>query len=212
MKNAQTNNFLILVVADNNVVIGQFAFISGFSRIVKVDVGYVCLSIIGHIKIPFGQKDMQLRSISESDFHQIDGSRQVIADEHPRRFAALDLDETQRIYGLGWNSELIEPEIALSADGQIAWVGVDQYLTAVETATGHIRTALKLHTNLLQIMVMERLTAVRTETEVLLFNPDFSILLTKSFPDITEGISIEGDKLKIDFLEGNSMMLCLKLG
>ena len=155
---------------------------------------------------------MKLKSISESEFQQLDGSRQVIADEHPRRFAALDLDDIQRIYGFAWNSELIEPEIALSADGQIAWVGVDQYLTAIEIATGRIHIALKLHTNLLQILAMERITAILAETEILLFNSDFSIFLTKSFPDITEKISIEGDKLKICFLEGNSLMLSLSTG
>jgi len=36
---------------------------------------------------------MKLQSISELDFHQIDGSRQLIADEYSRKFASLDLGE-----------------------------------------------------------------------------------------------------------------------
>ncbi|PSB46525.1 hypothetical protein C7B80_13150 [Cyanosarcina cf. burmensis CCALA 770] len=155
---------------------------------------------------------MKLQSISESDFHQIDGSRQVIVDEYPRRFASLDLGERVGVYGLGWNSDLIEPEVVVSADGHTVWVGVDQYLTAIEVATGRIRVALKLHTNLLQILILERLTAVRTETEIFLFNPDFSIFLNKGFPNITEDISVEGDKLMIHFLDEDSLTLDLQTG
>jgi len=113
---------------------------------------------------------------------------------------------------LSWNSELIEPEIVLSTDGQTVWVGVDQYLAAIERGNGRIRVALKLHTNLLQILAMDRLTAVRTETEILLFNPDFSIFINKGFPDITEELLTEGDKLVIRFLEGDSLTLDLPTG
>ncbi len=155
---------------------------------------------------------MKLLSISESDFNSYDGSRQVIADEHPRKFATLDLGEPLGCYGLGWNSELIDPEVVISADGQTIWVGVDQYLAAIALATGRIRIALKLHTNLLEIIALERLTAVRAETEILLFNPDFSIFIDKGFPDITEEISIFDDKLEIRFMEGYVLTLDLKTG
>jgi hypothetical protein len=155
---------------------------------------------------------MKLQSISKSDFHQINGCRQVIVDEHPRKFAVLDLGERLGVYGLGWNSELIDPEIVCSADGHTVWVGVDQYLAAIEVATGRIRVALKLHTNLLQILALERLTAIRTETEIFLFNPDFSIFLNKGFPDITQEMSVEGDKLVIHFLDEYSLTLDLQTG
>lgn len=127
--------------------------------------------------------------------------------------SSLDLGERLGVYGLGWNSELIDPEIVSSADGQAVWVGVDRYLAAIEMGNGRICVAaLKLHTNLLQILALERLTAVRTETEILLFNPDFSVFLNKGFPDITKKMSIEGDKLVIHFLEEDSLMLNLLTG
>ncbi len=155
---------------------------------------------------------MKLRTISEQEFNSYDGSRQVIADEHPRKFAALDLGESLGCYGLGWNSEFIDPEVVLSADEQTVWVGVDQYLAAIALASGRIRVALKLHTNLLEIIALERLTAVRAETEILLFNPDFSIFIDEGFPDITEEISIVDDKLEVRFMEGYSLMLDLQTG
>lgn len=156
---------------------------------------------------------MKLRTISESDFNQIDGCRQIIAEEHARRFAALDLGGTLRCYGLAWNSsEFIEPELELSPDGLTAWIGVNQYLVAIDVLSGRIHVALKLYTNLLKILVVERLTAVLAETEVLILNPDFSILSNEGFPDITEDISIVGDKLEIRFLEGYTLMLDIQTG
>lgn len=91
-------------------------------------------------------------------------------------------------------------------------MGVEQYLAAIDLATGRIRVALKLHTNLLEIIALERLTAVRAETEILLFNPDFSIFIDKGFPDITEQISIVDDKLEIRFMEGYVLTLDIKTG
>lgn len=155
---------------------------------------------------------MELRTISAQEFKSIDSSRQAIADEHPRKFAVLDLGERVGVYGLGWNSQLIDPEIVVSADGQTVWLGVDQYLVAIDRSTGQIQVALKLRSNLLEIIAAQKLIAVRAETEVLLFNPDFSILVDEDFPDITEEISINDNKLEIRFLEGYSLTLDLQTG
>ncbi len=96
---------------------------------------------------------MKLRTISEQEFNSYEGCRQIIAEEHARKFAALDLDGTLGSYGLGWNSsEIIEPELELSPDELTAWVGVNQYLAAIDLATGRIRVAVKLHSNLLEII------------------------------------------------------------
>ena len=110
------------------------------------------------------------------------------------------------------SGELIEPEVVLSPDGQAAWVGVNQYLVAIEVETGHVRVSMKLPSNILEIIAVERLVAVRAEIEVLLFNQDFSILLAEFFPDITEEISIISDKLSIRFLEGYTLILDIQTG
>lgn len=83
---------------------------------------------------------------------------------------------------------------------------------AIEMGTSHVRVSMKLSSNVLEIIPVERLVAVRAETEILLFNPDFSILFDEIFPDITEEISIVGDKLEIRFMEGYSLMLDLQTG
>lgn len=72
---------------------------------------------------------MKLRLISEQEFNSYEGCRQIIAEEHACKFAALDLGGTLGSYLLGWNSsKIIEPELELSPDGLTAWIGVNQYL------------------------------------------------------------------------------------
>lgn len=156
---------------------------------------------------------MKFRSISEQEFNSYEGCRQIIAEEHARKFAALDLSGTLGSYVLGWNSsEIIAPELEMSPDGLTIWIGVNQYLVAINLSTGHICVAVKFRTNILEIIVLERLTAVRAETEVLLFNPDCTIFFNEGFPDITEEISIVDDKLEIRFLEGYSLMVSFQTG
>lgn len=155
---------------------------------------------------------MKLRTISKLDFNQIDGSRQVIADEHARAFAALDLGAKIGCYGLSWNSDLIEPELTQSADGQFVWIGVDQQLAAISLLTGRISLALTLHSHLLQIVMLAALAAVLTETEVLVFNSNCSIRFSKGLPDIADQMLLVGDKLEIQLLKGTRFMLDLQTG
>ncbi len=157
-------------------------------------------------------KDMKLRIISESDFDQFDCSRQVIADEQARAFAALDLGAKFGCYGLSWNSSLIEPELTQSAEGHFIWIGVDQQLAAISLLTGRISLALTLQTNLLQILMVDALAVVLTETEVLVFNPNCSIRFSRGLPDIADEMLIVGNKLKILLLESTTFTLDLQTG
>lgn len=150
---------------------------------------------------------MKLHTISKSDFKQIDSSRLVIADEHARKFAAIELGDRLGCYGISWRSELVEPIVALSPNKLTAWIGVDQQLAAIDLPTNRIRVALTLNTNILQLLSLEAFTTVLTETEVILFNPDFSIRLNKGLPDVAEGISIVGSDLVIRLMEEASLIL-----
>lgn len=155
---------------------------------------------------------MKLRTISKSDFNQINGSQQVIADEYARKFAALDLDGNLGCYGLSWRSELVEPIIHLSEGGLTAWIGIDQQLAAISLLTGRIRVTLTLNSNILQILSVNTLTAILSENEVLLFNPDFSLRLLKDLPDLAERISVVGTHLAIQIMEGNCLTLDTQTG
>ncbi|HEY9821918.1 MAG TPA: hypothetical protein V6D35_14280, partial [Candidatus Sericytochromatia bacterium] len=131
---------------------------------------------------------MNIQIIGESEFKKIEASRRAIAHDYARKFAVLDLGEILGCYGLSWRSELIEPIVEVSTDGLTVWLGVDQQVAAIYMSQGQIRLSLPLNSNLVQILVGDKLTAVLTEDEVLLFNPDFSIRLIKGLPDLAEEI------------------------
>jgi hypothetical protein len=155
---------------------------------------------------------MKIQTIGESDFKEIDGSRQVIGDQQARKFAALDLGVSLGYYGLSWSSELVDPIVTRSPDGLTIWIGIDQQLAAIKLPTGQICVALTLSTNILQILSVDTFAAVLSETEVLLFNSDFSIRLIKGLPDLARGISIVRSGLVIQLMEGSCLTLDTQTG
>ena len=61
---------------------------------------------------------MKIQTINQVEFNQINAFRQVITHEYPRQFAILDFGNNLERYGISWNSDLIEPMVKLSPDGQ----------------------------------------------------------------------------------------------
>ena len=156
---------------------------------------------------------MNIQIIGESEFKKIEASRRAIAHNDARKFAVLDLGDPLCCYGLSWRSELIEPIVEVSTDGLTVWVGVDQQVAAICLSQGQIRLSLPLNSNLVQILVGDKLTAVLTEDEVLLFNPDFSIRLIKGLPDLAEEIVMADESgLEIRLLSGKRLFLDAQTG
>jgi hypothetical protein len=156
---------------------------------------------------------MNIQIIGESEFKKIEASRRAIAHNDARKFAVLDLGDPLCCYGLSWRSELIEPIVEVSTDGLTVWVGVDQQVAAICLSQGQIRLSLPLNSNLVQILVWDKLTAVLTEDEVLLFNPDFSIRLIKGLPDLAEEIvMVDESGLEIRLMSGESLFVDTQTG
>ncbi|HEY9611247.1 hypothetical protein [Allocoleopsis sp.] len=156
---------------------------------------------------------MNIQIIGESEFKKIEAARRALAHAHARKFAVLDLGNTLGLYGLSWCSELVEPIVELSLDKRAVWVGVDQQIAAICLSQGQIRLSLALNSNLVQILVGAKLTAVLTEDEVLLFNPDFSIRLIKGLPDLAEEIVMTNESgLEIWLMSGESLFLDMQTG
>jgi hypothetical protein len=156
---------------------------------------------------------MNIQIIGESEFKKIEASQRVIAHDYARKFAVLDLGDSLSCYGLSWRSELIEPIVEVSTDGLTVWLGVDQQVAAIYMSQGQIRLSLPLNSNLVQILVGDKLTAVLTEDEVLLFNPDFSIRLIKGLPDLAEEIvMVDESGLEIRLMSGESLFLDTQTG
>lgn len=155
---------------------------------------------------------MNIQIIDESEFNKIEGSRRAIAHPHARQFAVLNLGDALGCYGLSWRSELVEPIVELSTDKRAVWVGVDQQVTAICLSQGQIHLSLALNSNLVQILTGNKHTAVLTEDEVLLFNPDFSIRLIKGLPDLAEEIVMVKSGLEIHLMSGKSLFLDTQTG
>ncbi len=150
---------------------------------------------------------MKIQTINESAFNQIEGVRQVIAHEHSYKFALLNLGDRLGDYGISWRSKLIEPIVQHSTPQNLVWIGVDQQLAAICLQSGRIALAMPLTSNILQILIMEHITAVLTENEVLLFNSNGSLRFNHRLPDIPENISIVSTKLVIKLVDGDSLTL-----
>lgn len=155
---------------------------------------------------------MNIQIIGESEFKKIEASRRAINHDHARKFAILALGDTLGCYGLSWRSELVEPIVELSSDELAVWVGVDQQVAAIGLSQGQIRLSLALNSNLVQILVGDKLTAVLTEDEILLFNPDFSIRLIKVLPDLAEEIAMVESGLEIRLMSGGSLFVDAQTG
>jgi len=150
---------------------------------------------------------MQIHSISQSEFNQIPAIRQIIVHEYARKFACLDLGETLGCYGLSWCSELVDLTIEYSTDKNLLWIGIDRQLAALCLSSGRICVAMPLTANLIQIKIVQEVTAVLTEHEILLFNRNGSLRFNHGFPDLPEEIIINEDNLTIRLMDGDSFKL-----
>lgn len=64
-----------------------------------------------------------------------------------------------------------------------------------------------LTANLIQIKIIQEVTAVLTENEILLFNPNGSLRFNHGFPDLASEIIIDEDYLMIKLMDGDSFKL-----
>ena len=153
---------------------------------------------------------MKLNPIAESEFINIVPSRRIIAHDCPSKFAAFDLG-SQR-YGLSWRSDIISPIVKLSPDGKTVWIGIDQQLAAVNLENGRVMVALPFTTYIVDLLTAESTTAVLTELELLLFNPGGAIRFSEELPDQGAGMSLVGDNLEIEMIEGEILTVNLMTG
>jgi hypothetical protein len=150
---------------------------------------------------------MQIQNISESSFNQIEANRQIIVHEYPHQFGLLDLGEKLGHYGFSWRSQQVDPIVEGSIDRDLIWVGVEQGLAAINKRSGRPVLVMPLTSEVIQILMIGELTAVLTEEEVLLFNPNGALRFNHGLPENTQEIARVGDELEIKLVEGRSLRL-----
>lgn len=83
---------------------------------------------------------MEIQPISQSQFQQLPGVRQIISHDYARKYGAIVLENLET-FELSWRSERVDPIVELSSDKTIAWLGVDQQLIALNLNQGRICVA-----------------------------------------------------------------------
>lgn len=155
---------------------------------------------------------MKIKIIDRSEFEKIDSPRRVISHDYAHKFAAIDLGISLGYYGISWRSDLIEPIIKVSQNGSELWIGVDEKLAAINLHDGRIIVALPFTTYIVQILSLDSVTAVLTQEEVLIFNPEGAIRFSEALPDQGTRMSAIGEYLTIKMLERDSFTINLMTG
>ena len=150
---------------------------------------------------------MNLTTIEEANFNQIENIRQIIFHDHSHQFAILNLEEKFGNYGLSWRSNHTQPIIEHSSTQKLLWIGIDQQLAAICQQTGRLNLKMNLTSNIISILFSQEIAAVLTEDRLLIFNPNGSIRYSQGLPDMPEEMSIIGNKLLIEFMEENSIIV-----
>ncbi|NJL22193.1 MAG: hypothetical protein HC895_17445 [Leptolyngbyaceae cyanobacterium SM1_3_5] len=153
-----------------------------------------------------------IQFVSEDVFNQIDGVRQIIADEYPRRFVIIELEGELGSYGLSWNSDLIQPIVKRSNDQSTLWIGVDRQLAAICLRTGQVLLKLNLFTNLIDIGFADSRAAAIAETEVFVFNENATMMVSYGLPEIAIDAVFLQSKLVVKLLDGQEFTIDLQTG
>jgi hypothetical protein len=147
-----------------------------------------------------------LRPISEDEFTAGDPADRIVEDEHPRRFAALQLAGASRPLLLGWRSDAIDPTLAVEPTTGDTWIGVDEHLVCVSGA-GAVRFAMGLASPVLDIQVSEAWVVVLCEIQVLAVNRDHSVRTIRDLPEVAESVRVEDDELIVGLMDGGEHTL-----
>ena len=142
----------------------------------------------------------------------MDGVRQVIVHNYARKYADLDLGKPFGHYGISWNSSALDPIVVFSDATNTIWIGVDRQVAAICLQSGRILVSMPFTINIVSILAMGQVTAVLTEEEILLFNPGGSLRFSGDLPDQATGLSMVGNALVINMLEGSSLRIDPMLG
>lgn len=97
--------------------------------------------------------------------------------------------------------------IELSTDGRTLWIGVDQKLAAIDMQRGNICIAMSFTTPIFQILIVDNLTAILTELEVLLFSSTRSLTCFQVLPDLSSNISVSGSDFVISMFDNTNLLL-----
>lgn len=146
------------------------------------------------------QPSDSLRAISKEEFERWAPSLKVIVHEHARRYSSMELGGSRQAVAMSWRSDAIEPVVAVSEQAE-TWIGVDQRVACV-SGDGRVVVSLGMASSVLDVRCFGDCTVVLCETEVVVFNRDFSIRAISELGDIPNEVQQRDGRLFVVFDDG----------
>lgn len=142
-------------------------------------------------------------NISKNEFDDYEPSRRLFVHEHARRFARLELPDSQHTVAISWRSHTIEPSVVVDTISNTTWVGIDDRLASVAN-DGQILFSLGLTSQLLTLELREGKAVAICELQAIVVRDNGSINTIIEFPDVVDDFSITDDHLSASFMDGGT--------
>ena len=145
-------------------------------------------------------RSSSVEAISSAEFDAWPPSLQLIVHDHARRFGRISLEGSPQEFALPWRSDSIEPIIRIAQSD--AWLGVDQRAACVD-GWGRIAVSIGLASHIQDISSFRGGVALVCETEVVLFNSDYSIRTIHGLRAIPSNVAERDGKLVVTSTDGS---------
>jgi len=144
-----------------------------------------------------------LAQISQEEYSKATPISRVIVDDNPRRFGRVILPNSSSPVVLSWHSDLVQPLVSANPQESAVWIGIDRRIACL-SSEGSILFSIGLNSNILQVLPSNKITVVLCEAEAITINEDFAIRRIISLRDLPETSSLDGNKLVVTFIDGET--------
>jgi hypothetical protein len=149
-----------------------------------------------------------LTEISQEEYDKTNPILRVIVDDNPRKFGRVVLPNASSPVVICWHSDLVQPLITADPQTSVIWIGIDQRIVCL-SSEGSVLFSIGLNSNILQILFFQGVITALTETEAIAINQDFSIRRIVGLRDLPETADLDGDRLVVTFIDGETAALSI---
>lgn len=143
------------------------------------------------------------KTLTKDEFDDYETNLRLFTHEHARRYACLELPDSERTFAFSWRSDMIEPSVVVDESGNTIWVGVDDRLASV-SSDGQIRFSLALSSQLLTVELKGGKAVAVCELQAIVVSEGGSINEIIDFPDAVDDFSVNDTSISASFMDGSS--------
>lgn len=142
-------------------------------------------------------------SITKAEFDKSEPSLCLFFHDGSRRFARLELPNSDAHLVFAWRSDLVEPSVIVDESRGLIWLGVDDRIASI-TFDGQLTFLLTLTSQLLALEPKEGSVVAVCELQAIAVRLDGSIAEIIEFPDALEDFTITRDGFSASFFGGST--------